>query len=529
MKTSLSLTISLAFGILPVATFGFTAENDSEWIRGEYIAKLKEKTSIKTLESLNIQGFQTTVLSSELGFIRITAPQSDSDKKDLANLEQNPNFEYVEKNYSLKLIDNKIPHHAVPRVNTPQWALEKIEAEKAWQHGTGSIDVIVAVVDTGIDFEHYELVGRLWSGKNARGETIHGYNAISNDNQARDDHGHGTHVAGVIGANPANNNGIKGLNWKLRLMGIKFLNKEGSGSTASAIKGLEWAVKNGAQILNNSWGGGAYSRALNDTIRWIEEQGVLFVAAAGNEKQNLDSTPSYPASYGYKNMIVVAALDEKNRLASFSNYGKKSVDIAAPGSNILSTVLNNKFDSWSGTSMAAPHVSGVLALLKAKYPSDDYSDLKGRLIKGVTYEAPLKRKVANNGASLNAYKALSGQYSDIPFDPPEDSWSPLRNVHIASPSPYPLNYTESWELQHSGAKYIKIYFKQFEVEKGYDFLRLYDRRKQLVDELSGSYYDGLWSVTIPGDFVKLTLSTDKMISKKGFVVTGYKTSNAIAE
>lgn len=528
-----SICLLLTFTISCFANNDISVSKHSEWMSGEFIAQLKESSSINDLKGLSDYSIETFSSAQNLILLKSIKTKSDSpsnraldDLSDLSSLQKIEDFNYVEPNFVLRLIKpiQKIrmsdPSLESSTQSSSQWGLGNIFASQAWNLSRGSQNVVVAVVDTGIDPTHYELKNNMWTDRNSS-STIYGYNARSPLQTPFDDNGHGTHVAGVIGANAENNSGIQGINWRVKLMAIKFLSKEGSGSVSDAIKGLEWAVNKGAHILNNSWGGGDYSRSLDETIRWSSSKGVLFVAAAGNESQDLDAKPGYPASYKHSNMVVVGALAQNERLAGFSNYGKGTVHIAAPGSKILSTVPGGKFESWDGTSMAAPHVSGVLALLKSKFPSDSMSSLKAKLLNGVTYNPWIRRQIANEGSSLNAFKALNGNTQPKPVEPPSQGWSPAQAINIASPSPYPLSYEESWQIKHPGAKFIKIFFKQFEVEKNYDFLRIYDGNGTLIDVMTGSHYSGIWSAVIPGESATLTLTTDKMISKKGFIASAY--------
>ncbi|HKQ50422.1 MAG TPA: S8 family serine peptidase [Phycisphaerae bacterium] len=231
-----------------------------------------------------------------------------------------------------------------------------IDAPEAWDITTGSTPAIVAVVDTGIDYLHPDLVDNMWKnpgetggGKETNGidddgngyvDDVHGYDFFQNDSDPSDAHSHGTHVAGTIGAHGNNGLGVTGVNWQCRLMACRFLNAGGSGSTADAIEAINYAVANGAKVLNNSWGGGGYSASLEAAIANARDQGVLFVAAAGNAASDIDTVPTYPASYNVSNIIAVAATTNTDSLASFSNFGDLSVHLGAPGVSVLSSIPN---------------------------------------------------------------------------------------------------------------------------------------------------------------------------------------------
>lgn len=295
-----------------------------------------------------------------------------------------------------------------------------IQAEKAWDVTTGSKSIIVAVVDTGVDINHPDLKSNIWTNKaelngkpgidddgNGIIDDIYGYNSIDDNGNVNDGAGHGTHCAGTIGAIGNNNVGVVGVNWNVSIMPVKFLDDNGSGTSASAIKAINYATKMGARIISNSWGGGGYSVLLENAIKQSQLAGALFVAAAGNATNDNDSQPFYPATYNVANIVSVAAINKKGALASFSNYGKTTVDLGAPGVDILSTYPNNSYKSLSGTSMATPHVSGVAALLLAKKPNLTISQLKERLINTGTPLKSLKNKTSS-GRLLNAQQALSG-------------------------------------------------------------------------------------------------------------------------
>ena len=232
-----------------------------------------------------------------------------------------------------------------------------------------------------------------------------------------DDNGHGTHVSGTIGAVGNNALGVAGVNWLTQIMGLKFLGSNGSGLTSAAVSALNYAtmMRNSydvdIRLTNNSWGGGAFSQAMSDAIAASGNAGMLFVAAAGNGASDIDATPYYPASYGLPNMIVVAATDSKDALASYSNYGASTVDLAAPGSSVLSTYPNNSYASMSGTSMAAPHVSGAAALAWGYAPAATYSQIQDVLFDGVD-PLPALTGIVGTGGRLNIHNALDLLPSD---------------------------------------------------------------------------------------------------------------------
>jgi subtilisin family serine protease len=225
-----------------------------------------------------------------------------------------------------------------------------------------------------------------------------------------DDNGHGTHCAGIIGAEGDNDEGIAGINWHVQIMPLKFLGRGGFGTTKNAIEAINYAIDRkqkgvNVRVINASWGSTQYSKALEDAIRAAGEQGILFVAAAGNNGTDNDKRAHYPSNYNLPNVISVAALDRSDALASFSNFGIKTVHVAAPGRDIRSTWLNDEYRDASGTSMAAPQVSGVAALILAAEPKLSVEKLRERILKSVDKIDSLNGRIASGGR-INAAKAL---------------------------------------------------------------------------------------------------------------------------
>jgi len=298
-----------------------------------------------------------------------------------------------------------------------------IKATGAWDVSTGSRSTVVGVVDTGIDYNHPDLAANVWSAPAAFTVNIggllitcaagtHGFNAINNTCNPLDDNNHGSHTSGTIGATGNNAVGVVGVNWLASIMGAKFLDASGSGSTAGAINAIEFAIQAKAifgananvRVLSNSWGGGGFSRALLDEINKANANGMLFVAAAGNNGANNDITPFYPATYNAPNVVAVAATDNNDMLASFSNFGATTVDLGAPGVDVLSTTRNNTYSYFSGTSMATPHVAGAAALVLSTC-SLDTAGVKSNLLNNVDTLGSLTGRVLTNGR-LNVNKAI---------------------------------------------------------------------------------------------------------------------------
>ncbi|USN51819.1 MAG: S8 family serine peptidase [Myxococcales bacterium] len=293
-----------------------------------------------------------------------------------------------------------------------------INAPEMWEQITGDKDIVIAVIDTGVNYEHPDLKNNIWTNPgeipgngidddgNGVIDDVHGFNAVAAEQDPSsatagdpmDDHGHGSHCAGIIAAEAMNSHGGRGVMQHASIIGCKFLTAEGGGETSGAIACLEYLrnlkirEKNPVNIFatSNSWGGGVKSQALEDAIRAHQEEGILFIAAASNDNQNNDTTDVYPANYTLSNIVSVAATDHNDERAWFSNYGKRTVHLAAPGVDILSTVLGSDYEKMSGTSMATPFVSGLAGMIKTKFPSYNYVQIKNLLMTGGTPVEGLK-------------------------------------------------------------------------------------------------------------------------------------------
>jgi subtilisin family serine protease len=309
-----------------------------------------------------------------------------------------------------------------------------IDAPAAWETTTGSRSVVIAVIDTGVDYGHRDLAANAWRNPgeiagdgldndgNGFVDDVYGWDFANRDADPMDDNGHGTHVAGTIGAVGGNGTGVVGVNWQVSIMALKFLTGSGSGSTSGAIGAINYATRMkrdfGVNVVatNNSWGGGGVSSSLRDAIAGGGRAGILFVAAAGNDGTNNDVTPHYPSNYVDDAVISVAAIDRSNRLASFSNFGATSVDVAAPGASITSTLPGNRYGSYSGTSMATPHVAGVVGLLAAANPAATAAEIRTAILSTTTPVAALAGRMTTGGL-VNAAAAVAAILPTAPVDP----------------------------------------------------------------------------------------------------------------
>ncbi|HVS50729.1 MAG TPA: S8 family peptidase [Opitutaceae bacterium] len=365
----------------------------------------------------------------------------------LARLRQSGLVDYAEPDYLMQIQATPNDFHYW---NGDQWNLNNtgiyggtpgadVHAPGAWDAQTDASGIVVAVVDTGVRYTHEDLAANMWTNPGETGldalgrdkrtngvdddgdgyiDDVHGINVLTHSGDPNDDFGHGTHVAGIIGAVGDNSVGIAGIAWHVQLMACKFIDSSGNGSISDAVTCLDYARAKGAKVVNASWGSCKFtSQALYDAISNLADAGILFVAAAGNANEDNDVTPLYPASYGLPNIISVAATDRQDNRAPFSNYGHTTVDLAAPGNPVFSCWNGSDSDyrNWDGTSMAAPHVTGACALLLAHFPGETYGSIIGRLIGSVD---PLPA-FANNtvsGGRLNIARALQ---SSAPTQPPQ--------------------------------------------------------------------------------------------------------------
>jgi subtilisin family serine protease len=297
------------------------------------------------------------------------------------------------------------------------YGMTRISAPSAWNISTGSTSVTVAVVDTGIDYNHPDLVDNIATNSrevpnngvdddgNGYIDDYYGYDFSNNDSNPIDDHYHGTHCAGTVGAKGNNGRGVAGVAWTVKLLPVKVLNSSGSGTSASVAAGITYAVRRGAKVVSLSLGSPSYSSTIESAVITARNAGVLVVAAAGNDSQNTDVYPNYPSALTQDNILAVAASTSSDSFAYFSNYGATSVDLAAPGDSILSTYISGQYAYASGTSMATPHVAGMAALLLAVNPNLSYSSIRSILIGTVDPIPSMAGKLVSGGRA-NLYKAV---------------------------------------------------------------------------------------------------------------------------
>lgn len=431
MKKSIIQKIFLTLFLLLITVLFITishaqAQDRPDYVPDEIFVKFRSDVSQQTIASLLSKINGSIIKKFKLiSALHVKIP-TDSVQSSLNFLRNLPEVEYAEPNCLRYL-------NAMP--NDPSfsdlWGLNNtgqtggtpdadVDAAEAWNIVTGDSNFVVAVIDSGMDMSHPDLSANVWTNPdeipgngidddgNGYADDIYGWDFSGGDNDPSDTvaicGGHGTHTSGTIGASGNNGIGVTGINWNVKIMPLKVF-KQYFGIFCSAadsdiIDAISYASDKGVKVSNNSYGGGPFNQALYDAIKASKK---LFVAAAGNEGLNNDITPSYPASYNLSNIISVAATDHNDALPSFSNYGVASVDIAAPGVNILSTTPNNTYSFFDGTSMASPHVVGAAALLWAYDPTLTVNEVKWRLMEG----SDSKGLPVSTGGRLNINNSIN--------------------------------------------------------------------------------------------------------------------------
>ncbi|PWR69616.1 S8 family peptidase [Methanospirillum lacunae] len=433
--------------------------------------KVKTKSEMMSVQSVANADAGTKVIhdtsNSGIPGMQVVQVTGTTLENAMESYQSNPDVMYVEPDYKISLSPGEDTGDAPAMAsmqavsssypNDPQypylWGLHNtgqspfygtsnadIQGPLAWGATTGSPAVTVAVVDTGVDYSHPDLAANIWTNPgeiagngidddgNGYIDDTRGWNFIDKNNNPMDDNGHGTHCAGTIAAIGNNGIGIAGVTWKCKIMPLKFLNSQGDGYVSDAISAILYANLKGVPVISLSWGG-LQSQSLKDAI---DASSAVVVCAAGNTGANADTNPIYPAAYTSNNVISVAATDYNDKLASFSNYGQQSVDLAAPGVSIYSTAPSGGYKFMNGTSMATPYVSGVAALLKSQNPSMTAVQIKSRILSSCDILSSLSGKVATGGR-LNAAKAL-GISSPTPTQTPTITRTP---TITQTPNPTP--------------------------------------------------------------------------------------------
>ncbi len=436
-KIAILILVASCFLAAPVLAFELDPGNSTQarksltYAPGELLVKYKQGIPTALQEAYNVELGGVEIQEFPfIGVYHLEIPPHLTVEEAVKKFSADPNVEYAEPNYIVYA--DSTPDD--PRFSE-LWGLHNtgqtggitdadIDAPEAWDIQTGSSNVVIAVIDTGVDYNHEDLSSNMWTNPgetpddgidndgNGFVDDVFGWDFCNNDNDPFDDHSHGTHCAGTIGAVGNNSTGVVGVNWTVRIMALKFLSAGGSGSTADAISCIEYATNMGADIMSNSSGGGGFSQALKDAITAAHDAGILFVASAGNAGTDNDGDPHYPSSYDVPNIIAVAATDHDDELASWSCYGATSVDLAAPGVSILSSIPGNSYGSKSGTSMATPHVAGLAGLVLSQFPALDNLAVKYNILNNVDVLSDLSGKILTEGR-INAYNSLTSSETQI--------------------------------------------------------------------------------------------------------------------
>jgi subtilisin family serine protease len=407
---------------------------------GEIIVKLKP--GVRTASSLGAHhalGARVLRSLSLLNAEHVKLPQGVMVKDAIMRYMQDPGVEYAEPNY-IRSIRSTVPNDPLFAM---QWDLQNtvtpgadMHMPSAWDIIKGNSGLVIAVLDSGIDYTHPDLAGNIWANPwepscasandndhNGYVADCRGWNFVANNNNPMDDEGHGTHVSGTIGAVGNNSLGVAGIMWNVKLMPLKILDNMGNGTVADEVEAIQYAITKGAKIINASFAGDQFSNAELGAISAANAAGILLVTAAGNGDNNSigsnnDVLPVYPGNYNLPNIISVAATDQNDHIASFSNFGPNTVHVAAPGVSILSTVPPNLslsfcggspfvgYELCDGTSMATPHVTGLAGLLSSYYTNFTASQVRATIIRYVD-ALPALHGVLKSGGRINAYEAVS--------------------------------------------------------------------------------------------------------------------------
>ena len=523
------------------------------YAEGEILVKFKPRVAGSAFAMAHLHQMAGAKVIHHYGIVEglqhIELGQADI-REALSYYQNHPMVEYAEPNYIVSIFENEVAPAPLPDDERfgELWGLHNtgqadckgqlgmvdadIDAPEAWEAAAGEAaagNVIVAIVDRGMDYTHADLAANVWvnkaeipgngidDDKNGFVDDIHGYDFYNQDGDPMDDHNHGTHVAGTIAAIGNNEIGVIGVAPQAKVMGIKFLGEGGSGEISEAILGMDYAIRMGAKVMNNSWGGGGFSQAMFDVIGRANEHQIVFVAAAGNSGVNNDQQEQYPSNYDQPNVIAVAATDNRDELASFSSYGSKKVHLAAPGDQILSAVRGNHYECYRGTSMATPHVSGVSALLLSVSPEMTPSEVRERLIRTSDEIPSLRRRLSARGR-VNAYNAVLNIIP--PKKIPDDlKWSQVARS-ISTPHFYPEDMDKTWTITHEGATYLKVHFSKFETETGYDIVKITDKEGREIDMVDG-IMDPFWSFEAEGDTMNIHFKSDATVHKYGFDIDYY--------
>ncbi|MEO7970852.1 MAG: S8 family peptidase, partial [bacterium] len=403
----------------------FPSSTKTQAREGEVLVRFRAGASEQEKANVAVgHGNKRRKLRGESGVEKLDLPSGKSAESAALELAQEPSVEFAEPNFLIKPDQLSPSAEVVPNDSrfSEQWSLRNtgqsggrygsdIGMPKGWHTSTGAQATVIAVIDSGIDFTHPDLANNEWTNPGPTNEDLHGWDYIADSPTIKDEQGHGTAVAGIIAARGNNADGVSGVMWQASLMSLRVLDNTGTGDIASAVEAIDYAVAHGAQVINLSWGTNNSSVALKSAIDRATKRGVVVVCSAGNDGQNIDATPYYPASFNSKGLISVAATGNTDQLASWSNWGNRTVAVAAPGSNILTTQMGGGYWSVTGTSAAAPLVTGVAGLTKSLRPSLSAAQVRSAIESNSRELSQLSSRVSSGGI-VNAGAALSAVESN---------------------------------------------------------------------------------------------------------------------
>jgi RHS repeat-associated protein len=389
---------------------GFSSTQEQAPAReAEILVRFRSGVSEKDKETIMAThgGRKKKQLRGDSGFEKLELAAGRNAKTAVLQLLLNPHVQFAEPNF---LIAKEDVNPNDPQF-LEQWALQNsgqgggqfgsdIRARSAWDKTQGASSTVIAVIDSGIDFTHPDLTNNQWTNPlPSAGGDLHGWDFVADNGEIKDEQGHGTAVAGIIAAEGNNGVGITGVMWQAGLMSLRVLDNTGTGDVANAVEAIDYAVAHGAHVINLSWGTTGESIALKEAIERAIKRDVVVVCSAGNNGQDLDVAPYYPASFGLKDLIIVSASDNRDQLASWSNWGARKVTVAAPGTNILTTQRGGGYWSVTGTSAAAPVVSGIAGLLKTVSPAASPGNISRAISRSARQNVSLSGKVSSGGVA----------------------------------------------------------------------------------------------------------------------------------
>jgi len=495
---------------------------------GDLILRVPNESAKKNVMKLMGQSMRFESLG-ETGFWAVLDSKAlDSSQREVLKDYLQPNFKYSQSEIndpelkrSWGLINSGQVVEEVVGLSHRDIGLE--ESLRVWR---GDSSFTIAILDSGVERNHPELSDRIWQNPNeiaANGvdedenglvDDVEGWNVIDGNADISDTSGHGTLVAGIIGARAENGHGSRGIMDHVSIMVVKCFDRHGIGSTAAAIRAIQYAVMKGAQVLNASWGGPNYDPALFEVLKWANSKGVLVVTSSGNDGRDNDRYPVYPASFSLPNLISVAAYNARDERAEFSNYGKSSVEIAGPGVGIFGPSSGNSYRVASGTSFATPFVSGVAGLLWSYRPELSAHEIKTRLLATSSVISYYEKESLKSAGRVHAGNALMDTKSLRPQSPERWHSTPQQ---WQTKHPYSNSEVIQKVIHVPNATRLRLHFSEFQTEEGYDWVVLRDAKARVVGKYSGDL-GAFDSADVLGDSMVIEFKSDDARTYQGVTV-----------